>query len=255
MRHGGMDMGIGPTQLRPDLRTASRVLVVAPHQDDATIGAGATLADLASGGARVVVVDITNGDKGSIDPEQSPPELAAIRQDEERAATAILGLNEVRFLDFPDFAWLDERAVTLGILREIRLEKPDALFFPDPWLPDEGHPDHRTVGLAAAAALVAAGLPHVLPEAGPAVSSPFAVMYATGRPNLFWPAGAFWERKRAALQAHQSQFTGALVDLLMAYWAEQSASWKGGKGPKEAFRLVSALLMHMAPQIEIGKDD
>ncbi len=244
-------MGIDSAQLQPDLRSVRQVLVIAPHPDDATIGAGATLAALAAGGAQVEVVNITCGDKGTVDPSQSPKDLVAIRQAEERTASAILGLSAVRFLDFPDFAWLEERLVTLAILAEIRRQKPDALFFPDPWLPDEGHPDHRTVGLAAAAALVAAGLPHVFPEAGPAVPSPFAVLYATNRPNLFWPAGPFWERKRAALRAHQSQFPGELPDLLMGYWAEQSEKWDGGDGPKEALRVVSALLMHMAPQIDV----
>ena len=248
-------MSIDPGALHPDLWAAKRILVIAPHPDDATIGAGATLARLAAGGARVVVVNVTSGDRGTVDPAMEPERLAEIRQAEERLACQHLGVAEVRFLGLPDFSWLDERQVALALLGQIRQEAPDALFFPDPWLPDEGHPDHRTVGMGAAAALVAAGLPLVGAEAGQAVPSPFAVMYATSRPNLYVAAGPFWDTKLRALRAHESQFPGGLPDLLMAYWAEQSAQWKGGDGPKEALRLVSALLMHMAPQIEVRKDD
>lgn len=242
-------MGIAVAPLQPDLMAVRRVLVVAPHPDDATIGAGATLARLAAQGARVVVVNVTSGERGTIDPNMTPKRLGALRQAEEQAASRQLGVAEVRFLGFADFSWLSERELTLALLAEVRKEAPDALFFPDPWLVDEGHPDHRTVGLAAASALIGAGLPLVGAETGPAVSSPFAVMYATHRPNLYLPAGEFWQRKRDALAAHQSQFPGELPQLLMGYWQEQSANWPGGAGPKEALRVVAALLMHMAPQV------
>ena len=45
-----------------------RVLVVAPHPDDAEIGCGGTVARLTQDGVEVYYLIATNGDKGTEDP-------------------------------------------------------------------------------------------------------------------------------------------------------------------------------------------
>jgi LmbE family N-acetylglucosaminyl deacetylase len=79
-----------------------RVLGIFAHPDDPEFFAGATFARWAALGAEVTFVIATNGDKGSADPEMTSPRLAEIREGEEKAAAAALGVNEVIFLRYPD---------------------------------------------------------------------------------------------------------------------------------------------------------
>jgi N-acetylglucosamine malate deacetylase 1 len=114
-------------------------LVIAPHPDDAEIGAGGTVALLLSQGARVGVLELTNG-------EPTPFGSPEIRARETEAATALLNLTWRGNLGFPNRkleSTLDNRARLAGALRELR---PRVLFAPY-W--DDAHPDH-----VAASALV-----------------------------------------------------------------------------------------------------
>jgi N-acetylglucosamine malate deacetylase 1 len=61
-------------------------LVIAPHPDDAELAAGGTILLLLSQGARVGVLDLTDG-------EPTPHGSPEIRHRETDAATAILGLS------------------------------------------------------------------------------------------------------------------------------------------------------------------
>ena len=72
-----------------------RVLVVAPHPDDAEIGCGGTVALLAREGVEVHYLIATNGDKGTEDPTLTNADLAATRDKEQRDAAAMLGVKEV----------------------------------------------------------------------------------------------------------------------------------------------------------------
>lgn len=231
---------------RHDLRHARRLLFVAPHPDDAAVAAGATLARLVAAGAQVRVLDLTSGETGTPSRDVAPGDLARLREEEERASLAILGVEEVTFGRLPDFG-LGEKDVRAAVMPAVREMHPDVLMMPDPWTPYEAHPDHRAAGLGAVSALLAAGLSHVLPEAGPGVAQPAAAFYATDRPNAFVPAEGFWEKKIAALGAHRSQFPAEMVPLYAGYFAERSEAMPGGPGPKEAFRVLDAYFLHMNP--------
>src|SRR5947199_5321900 len=61
-------------------------LVIAPHPDDAELGAGGTILLLLAQGARVGVLDLTDG-------EPTPHGSPEIRRAETEAATALLGLT------------------------------------------------------------------------------------------------------------------------------------------------------------------
>jgi N-acetylglucosamine malate deacetylase 1 len=114
-------------------------LVVAPHPDDAELGVGGTIPLLLAGGARVGVLDLTDG-------EPTPFGSPEVRRRETEAATAVLGLNWRGNLGLPNRrleADLDARARLAGALRQTR---PRVLFAPY-W--EDAHPDH-----VAASALV-----------------------------------------------------------------------------------------------------
>jgi N-acetylglucosamine malate deacetylase 1 len=114
-------------------------LVIAPHPDDAELGVGGTIALLLAQGARVGVLDLTDG-------EPTPHGSPEIRSRETEAATAVLGLTWRGNLGLTNRrleADLDARARLATALRQLR---PRVLFAPY-W--DDAHPDH-----VAASALV-----------------------------------------------------------------------------------------------------
>src|SRR5215207_3637612 len=80
------------------------LLAVFAHPDDESFLCGGTLARYAAAGVRVVLACATRGEAGEIsDPALASAEnLAAVRQDELHAAAAILGVLDVRLLDYED---------------------------------------------------------------------------------------------------------------------------------------------------------
>ena len=114
-------------------------LVVATHPDDAELGMGGTIALLLGQGARVGVLDLTDG-------EPTPFGSPEVRRSETDAATAVLGLSwrgNLGLVNRRLEADLDSRARLAGAIRQVR---PRFLFAPY-W--DDAHPDH-----VAASALV-----------------------------------------------------------------------------------------------------
>jgi N-acetylglucosamine malate deacetylase 1 len=107
-------------------------LFIAPHPDDAELGAGGGILLLKSQGARVGVLELTDG-------EPTPHGSPEIRRRETEAATAILGLDWRGNLGLPNRrleASLDARAKLAGVLRQLR---PPVIFAPY-W--EDAHPDH-----------------------------------------------------------------------------------------------------------------
>jgi LmbE family N-acetylglucosaminyl deacetylase len=145
---------------------ARRILVATAHPDDADIMAGGTVARWVDEGHDVHSVIFTRGDKGHEDPGMTPERVGALREAEQRAAAAILGVSRLTFLDFADgeLAWagpaLAETATML-----IRQERPDVVVTHDPYGGAPGyrepqlHPDHRAVGLAVVEACHFRGTP------------------------------------------------------------------------------------------------
>jgi bacillithiol biosynthesis deacetylase BshB1 len=114
-------------------------LVIAPHPDDAELGMGGTIALLLAQGARVGVLDLTDG-------EPTPHGNPELRRAETDAATAVLGLSWRGNLGLVNRRLendLESRARLAGVIRQVR---PRFLFAPY-W--EDAHPDH-----VAASALV-----------------------------------------------------------------------------------------------------
>ena len=88
----------------------ARVLVVAPHPDDESIGCGGLLLKY---GAQIDILVITDGSKGlAQDKPMDPAELVRIRKEELLQAAGYAKVHDVFFLDIPDRAvWLNIRAV------------------------------------------------------------------------------------------------------------------------------------------------
>jgi len=126
-----------------------RVLVLAPHPDDESLGCAGTIALLADRGAIVTILTVTDSDatKGAA---LTRDDIARRRRSESARAAAIIGATP-RYLGLPD-GGLPERVRQLENLLRIAISEigPNVVFVP--WLLD-GHPDHRALADALAAAM------------------------------------------------------------------------------------------------------
>ena len=137
-----------------------KVLCFFAHPDDEAFGSGGTLAELVRKGHHVTTVCATNGDVGEIsDPALATPEnLWEVRQGELRAAMAVTGVPDVRFLGYRDSGMIgtadNENPASLFQAEPAKIEAeitaildeltPDIVFTHDP-TGGYGHPDHTTV--------------------------------------------------------------------------------------------------------------
>ncbi len=203
-------MSARPTGPSIDLDAPASALVIVAHPDDAEFQAGATLAKWAGGGCVVTHLVLTDGSKGTWDPEQDPAELVAQRRDEQRAAAIALGGGDVVFLDHVDGELSTDRSVRAQVCSVIRHVRPVVVLGHDPWKRYRLHPDHRAAGQLCVDGIVAARDPFFHPEQlvdGLVPHRPDALL-------LFEPDEVnhlesidevSFAAKLAALEAHESQ--------------------------------------------------
>jgi LmbE family N-acetylglucosaminyl deacetylase len=196
-----------------DLPVPGVALAVGAHPDDIEFGAGATLARWAAAGCRVHFLVLTDGSKGTWDPDADLGALVAARGQECRdAAARLLGGDadveeRVHLLGEVDGELANGPDQRRAVARAIRSVRPDVLLGHDPWRRYRLHPDHRAAGFLTLDALVAARDPHFFPELGLAPHRPDAL--------LLWEAdlvnhvehcpGDAAAAKVAALLCHHSQ--------------------------------------------------
>lgn len=178
-------------------------LVVAPHPDDETLGAGATIMRKIDAGTPVHLLVVTDGSKS---PPGDPAEVAALRAAELRAACAVLGLapSDVTHLDFVD-AELDagDEALVSAIAGVVAAVRPADVLVTDETDP---HEDHGALGVATRRALAGSGARLLAYPIWQFDRPPRLVRQVrrSGRPELVSTQG-YLERKRAAVAAYPSQ--------------------------------------------------
>ena len=125
------------------------MLVIAPHQDDETIGCGGALALQVRAGRSAYVVLLHDGADGHDELGMTRPELVALRNEESRRAAAVIGMEPPIFLSHADLeASAQIAAEEIGAIISDR--KVDTVFVP---FMLDGHPDHRKTNYILAAAL------------------------------------------------------------------------------------------------------
>jgi LmbE family N-acetylglucosaminyl deacetylase len=205
-------------QIKPEEQfVQKKIMVIAAHPDDPEFGCAATLAKWASAGHEITYLLLTSGDKGSRERKTPPGELAAVREVEQRAAAAELGVRKVIFLRHPD--GLLENSLTLrrelsGHLRE---HGPDTLVTIDPWRKYQLHPDHRVAGQVALDAIYAAREWHIFPEQLIGDRIPCRVkdvyLFWTDSPDYYEDVTSSIDRRIEALKRHVSQVGERLEQL------------------------------------------
>ncbi len=192
----------------PPLERPDRVLAVGAHPDDIEFGAGGTLARWARDGSHVTMLIVTDGSKGSWDPDRTAEDLAAQRTAEQQVAAATLGAGAVIHLGELDGELEVSMRLRRELCRHIRLARPDVMLTHDPWQRYQLHPDHRATGTVAIDAVIAARDPLFYPDQGLEPHRPAAVLlWSADAPDHAEPIGDTVETKIAALLCHSSQGT------------------------------------------------
>ncbi|HWN91815.1 MAG TPA: PIG-L deacetylase family protein [Verrucomicrobiae bacterium] len=122
------------------------VMVITAHPDDSEFGAGGTVAALTREGKSVSYCILTNGNKGSSDREMTPERLVKIREEEQRNAARVLGVETIDFLGFPDCELENTRETRLAVTASIRRHRPDLIICQNPNRTKNfgvSHRDHR----------------------------------------------------------------------------------------------------------------
>jgi LmbE family N-acetylglucosaminyl deacetylase len=211
-----------------------RVAVFTPHPDDAEIICGGTMARWAAEGHEVTLVLLTGGHNGSDDPEMTHARLAEIREQEQLAASAILGVKETIFLRYPDSTLVADLNLRRHLVRVIREIKPHVVISMDPTRFWEGpsyinHPDHRAAGEATLAAVYPAARNRLtfleLAEEG---YEPWVVeevyISSSENANLAVDITDYMDVKIAALNAHVSQVGEWEGENFLKEWGRFTAS-------------------------------
>ncbi len=213
-------MVTGPTKPNNDAPEGwiepQRILVILAHPDDPEFFCGGSIARWASLGHEIHYCLLTRGDKGTQDRNLAPVELMRIREQEEWAAAAILGVRSVCFLGFEDGYLQPSLEARREVTRVIRQVRPDVVVTCDPgnYFPRENnlnHPDHRAAGeIVLGAVYPAAGNHLFFPEliaAEQLDTHPIKELWITltHQPNTVLDVTPFWEKRLEALCAHKSQ--------------------------------------------------
>lgn len=142
-----------------------RVLCVVAHPDDMEYGASAAAARWTSLGIEVSYLLLTAGEAGMR--SRDPEEVAALRAEEQRAACAAVGVEDLTILDLPDGMLTHSLETRRHIARHIRRVRPDVVVT-QPWALEVewglNHADHRAAGLSTVDAVRDADNPWVFRE-------------------------------------------------------------------------------------------
>jgi LmbE family N-acetylglucosaminyl deacetylase len=216
--------------LEPMPENWERGLAIAAHPDDLEYGTAAAVARWTSQGKRVRYVLATRGEAGlAIRPEEAGP----LREAEERAAAAVVGVDSVEFLDHRDGVIEGGLTLRRDFARAIRRHRPHVVLSinrHDTW--DGASPnmaDHRHVGLAVLDAVRDAANPWVFPELLDEGHEPWGDVLAIAYNGSPHPTHAvdvtgFIDRGVASLKEHRVylEHTETDADTMLREWAAET---------------------------------
>ncbi|MEV4076348.1 PIG-L deacetylase family protein [Nonomuraea fuscirosea] len=153
-------------QLEPMPDDWQRALAIVAHPDDLEYGCASAVATWTDAGREVVYLMATRGEAGidTLDPATAGP----VREREELASAALVGVTSVEFLDHADGVIEYGTALRRDLAAAIRRHRPELLItlnFDDTWGGTHWNtPDHRAVGRAVMDAAGDAGNRWIFPD-------------------------------------------------------------------------------------------
>ncbi|MFZ3150372.1 MAG: PIG-L deacetylase family protein [Anaerolineaceae bacterium] len=203
------------TERFEDWPQKTKILIILAHPDDPEFFLGGTIARWTQAGHTVQYVLLTKGEKGTSPEYPDPQQLAAIRQSEQKAAAAVLGVTQVEILDYSDGYLTPDLEKRKVVTRLIRKAKPDVVVSCDPQSYYIGntylnHPDHRAAGqIVVDAVFPATGnrsfFPELIEEGFPAHRVAELWLSLPNLPNVEVDVSEQWEKRTEALLRHKSQ--------------------------------------------------
>jgi LmbE family N-acetylglucosaminyl deacetylase len=218
-------------------------MVIGAHPDDDDFGAAATSALWARQGKKIVWVIMTDGAEGSEVPSVIDTDLMLIREEEQRMACEVYGVQAVEFLRFSDGHLVNSEEARKAVVRLIRKYRPRVIFTHDPsehiFAPDPNekpedtaylnHSDHRATGhIVLDAIFPAVGNPRSYRELLAEGLQPYRVhelyLFFTEGDNTYIDVSETIDLKAKGLQCHVTQF-GPEVNMLdrVRKWSEETA--------------------------------
>lgn len=179
------------------------MLVLAAHPDDAELGCGGTIALHVEQGKKVGIVDFTRGELGT----RGTP---ALRAQEAKDSTKILGVTVRDNLDFADAFFVNDKEHQLALIEKIRHYHPDIVLAN---AIHDRHSDHAKASDLATTACFLSGLKKIETsyEGKPQEAwRPRAVYHYIQnnyiKPDIVVDITHHWAIKIKAIKAYKSQF-------------------------------------------------
>ena len=229
-----------------------RILCVAAHPDDIDFGAAGTVASWVDAGFEVSYLLVTRGDAGGFD-ETPRDQMPLLREAEQRAAAAAVGVTDLRFLEgYADGTITASIELRRDIARVIRQVRPDRILTTSPlrrWerIAGPSHPDHLAVGEAVTCAVYPDArnefaFPQLMLDEGLKPWTVREIWFAGGPdPDHYVDVTDTYPKKIAALEAHVTQTSH--VDLDQRLRAMLGAMATAGGLPEgrlaEAFSIIA----------------
>lgn len=226
-----------------------RALAIVAHPDDLEYGCASAVALWTEAGREVAYVIVSRGEAGidTIEPAKAGP----LREQEERAGAAVVGVSSVEFLGHADGVIEYGLPLRRDIAAAIRRHRPELVITLNPedtWGGAQWNtPDHRAVGRAVLDAAADAGNRWIFPEAGPEPwgGVRWVAVAGSDQPTHAVDVSAGLERGVASLLAHRG-YIEALTDedpeayarSIVEGFAHEAAPSFGGR-PSVTFRLFS----------------
>jgi LmbE family N-acetylglucosaminyl deacetylase len=248
--HDIPERGAAATPAHREPTPPPRVLSIHAHPDDQEFTVGGTLAKWARAGSTIVTVCITSGAGGSnrfTPPDMTRARLAPIREEEQRRACRVLGIDEVVFLGYEDGVLEPSIALRRELTRVVRRYRPAAVVCGDPTVRFYGstyinHPDHRAAAeVALDAVFPSAETRLIFPELLDEGLEPHHVgrvfLHGARKPDTWVDIGETLTQKLQALKEHRTQMgEWDPTEMITAWAAEQGA--KRHLTAAEAFRVM-----------------
>lgn len=225
-------------------------LSIHAHPDDQEFTVAGTLARWAQAGCKVISVIVTSGEAGSNESskgQEFKPELARLREVEQSAACAVLGIQETIYLRYPDGELEPTLNLRKDLTRLIRCYKPEAVVISDPQgiffgIGYINHPDHRAAAQAALYAVFpSAETRLIFTELLEDGFEPHKVkrlyVHGTERSDTWVDISGTIDLKIAALKKHVSQLGDWDPEKMIKEWAAEEGK-DNGLQYAEAFKVM-----------------
>ena len=222
----------------PEPIVPERVLAVVAHPDDIDYGSAGTIARWTARGVQVAYCIATYGDAGGFD-DTPRDRMPGLREAEQRAAAAAVGVSDVTFLGYPDGRLAVTYELRRDISRQIRRIRPQLVLTSSPVRnfrrAAASHPDHLAIAEATLCAVYPDARnpfahPELLAEEGlDAWAVPEVWMTGSTEADHWVDITDTFEAKLAALRAHASQtrHMGDGLEKMLREWNGANAAAAG----------------------------